>query len=296
MPHTTIPHKAGFVNIIGKPNTGKSTLINALVGENVSIVTAKAQTTRHRIIGIFNGENFQVVYSDTPGILAPQYALQKRMMKSAYSVLHDADVFIWVVDVEDLDVDLELQSRLHKAKSPVLLLLNKIDLLSNKNDIESFISEWGNSTSANKILAVSALHKQNLDQVLNYVLENIPEHPAYYPKDIITDRPERFFAAEIVREKIFLNYHEEIPYCVSVHVESFLETMNLIEISTIISVERQSQKGIIIGKDASAIKKVSIEAREELERFFNKKVYLEQYVKVVENWRKKDSSLDQLGY
>lgn len=289
-------HRSGFVNIVGNPNVGKSTLINALIGENIAIVTSKVQTTRHRILGILNGIDFQIVYSDTPGILDPKYALQKRMMKYAYSALHDADLFLWLVDINDDIIDTDLYSKLKRTEIPILLLLNKIDTLKVSGDLEKKVAEWGSKVEVENILAISALQKINIQKVNEYVLARMPVHPPYYDKDMITDRPERFFVTEIVREKILLNYHQEIPYCVEVCVEKFIETEDLIKISTTIYVERQSQKGILIGKDASAIKKVSTEARIDMEKFFNKKIFLEQYVKVAEDWRTKDSSLDQFGY
>lgn len=290
-------HRCGFVNIIGKPNAGKSTLINELVGENVAIVTNKAQTTRHRILGIVSGDDFQIVYSDTPGIITPKYELQKRMMRSANSAFHDADLFLWVMDATDeADVDLDLNRKLTKTGVKTILLLNKTDLLGGESVMQERMQELQQKVCVDTIIPISALKKFNTKKVSDYVLENLPEHPAYFPKDVFTDKPERFVVEEMIREKIFLNYHEEIPYCVSVKVDSFKESDRLIKISTVISVERQSQKAIIIGKDATALKKISTLARLDMENFFNKKIFLEQYVRVEENWRSRGAMLDQFGY
>ncbi len=290
-----LPHKAGFVNIIGKPNVGKSTLMNALVGEKLSIITAKAQTTRHRIAGILSGDNFQIVYSDTPGILTPNYALQESMMRAVRSALVDADVLLWVVDIRDQEFQPGLKAKLQQQTAPVLLLVNKADLV-NKENLENALQYWSSSVEVKAIIPISALQHYNIALVFDQILACLPIHPPYYPQDMLTDRPERFFTAEIIREKILKNYYQEIPYSVEVVVEALKEETELVRISAIINVEKQSQKGILIGDKGSALKKVGTESRQDLERFFGKKVFLEQYVKVVPNWRTKAQLLHKFGY
>jgi GTPase len=292
---TSSPHKAGFVNIIGKPNVGKSTLMNALLGEKLSIITAKAQTTRHRIAGILSGDDFQVIYADTPGMITPNYELQRSMMRVVRSSLVDADVLLWVVDVHERDVPTDFSAKLLQQTTPVFLLINKVDLID-KVALEKVIQYWSAHIPANAIIPVAALQSYNTALVFANILACLPEHPPYYPKDMLTDKPERFFAAEIIREKILCNYHQEIPYSVEVVIDAFKEEGKLIKISAIINVERQSQKNILIGKQGHALKKVGIEARHDLERFFGKKVFLEQYVKIVPDWRAKLHLLHQFGY
>ena len=289
------PHQAGFVNIIGKPNVGKSTLMNALVGDKLSIITAKAQTTRHRILGILNGANFQVVYSDTPGLLTPQYALQQSMMRAVRSVLVDADVLLWVVDVRDQAFPEDFCKKLQQHTAPVLMLVNKVDLVS-KETLDQTLRYWAESVDVAEIIPVAALQSHNVPYVLERILAHLPMHPPYYPKDMLSDKPERFFVAEIVREKILQHYHQEIPYSVEIVVDSFKEEASLIRLSVIIHVEKHSQKGIIIGKRGESLKKVGIAARQDLERFFRKKIFLEQYVKVVPGWRKQVQQLQRFGY
>lgn len=287
-------HKAGFVSIIGRPNVGKSTLMNKLVGENLSIITSKAQTTRHRIMGIISGDDFQIVYSDTPGLLEPKYELHKKMMSFVQVSLEDADLILLVVELGEKH-DEALFARLNHIKTPIFLVINKIDLAKG-SQLEDKIAYWKTQLKTKDILPVSALHGEGIDMLLKTILENLPVHPPYYPKDDLTDKNERFFAAEIIREKIFLNYSQEIPYSTEVSIEEFKDEEKIIRIRAIIYVERDSQKGIIIGKAGASLKKVGSEARKDLEEFFSKKVFLETHVKVAENWRKQKQRLKQFGY
>ena len=288
-------HKAGFVNIIGKPNAGKSTLMNALVGERLSIITAKAQTTRHRITGILSGDDFQIIYADTPGVITPHYPLQQSMMRAVHSALLDADVLLWVVDVQDQELPTDLHKKLEQQTVPIFLLINKVDLVS-KAALDKVLQHWSSHVSVEEIIPIAALQAYNTALVFERILACLPEHPPYYPKDSLTDKPERFFAAEIIREKILQHYHQEIPYSVEVVIEAFKEEANLVRISAIINVERQSQKSILIGSKGRALKKVGTEARQDLEQFLGKKVFLEQHVKVVPDWRTKAQLLRQFGY
>lgn len=286
--------KAGFVSIVGKPNVGKSSLMNKLIGENVSIITSKAQTTRHRIMGILNGDDYQIVYSDTPGILEPKYSLHEAMMNYVKVSLEDADLILLVVDINDKFEP--LFERFKKFTTPILLLLNKVDLAKG-SQVTDKITYWKQMLpNLSEILPVSAKSGENVDSILNYVRERLPQHPAYFPQDEFTDRTERFFASEIIREKIFLNYAEEIPYSCEVSVTSFKDEPDIIRISAMIYVERDSQKGIVIGKGGSSLKKVGTEARQDMEAFFGKKVFLETRVKVADNWRKEKHKLRQFGY
>ena len=291
-----IQHKAGFVNIIGKPNVGKSTLMNALIGENLSIITSKAQTTRHRIMGIVNGEDFQIVYSDTPGILNPGYKLQEHMLRFARTAISDADIILFVTEVdEDLSSLDDLLSNLKKTDAPVMVLINKIDL-STGDKVDELIKHWSASLPDARVLPISALEKFNLEQVFTGILELLPVSPPYYPKDELTDKSERFFVSEIIREKILLNYKQEIPYSVEVVVESFKEDDKIIRISCMIYVERDSQKGIIIGHQGKGLKRVGSQARVDIEKFFGKKIFLETRVKVKKDWRNDSRFLKQTGY
>lgn len=290
-------HKAGFVSIVGKPNVGKSTLMNQLVGERLSIVTHKSQTTRHRIMGILNGEDWQIVYSDTPGILKPEYELHKSMMRFVSTSLEDADIVLFVVELgqtlNEEDEDIQL---LKKAKAPVLLILNKIDTAKG-TQVTDKLRYWKEVfPEATDYLAVSALDGLNVGAVMDAIINRLPQHPPYFPKDELTDKPERFFAAEIVREKIFLNYKQEIPYSTEVAIEEFKEDDDIIRIRALIYVERNSQKGILIGKGGESLKKVGMQARADMETFFAKQVHLETFVKVQSDWRRKSRSLDQFGY
>lgn len=289
-------HKAGFVNIIGKPNVGKSTLMNALIGKNLSIITSKAQTTRHRILGIVNGEDFQVVYSDTPGLISPGYKLQEYMLKFARSAFTDADIILYVTDIEDGTENAgEMIGHLNKLKIPLLILINKIDL-SNEAAVNTLINDWQTAVPAATIIPISALEKFNLERIFTLILESLPESPPFYPKDELTDKSERFFVSEIIREKILLNYQQEVPYAVEVEVESFKESDKIINIRTIINVERESQKGILIGHQGKALKKVGSMARADMEKFFEKKIFLEMFVKVKKDWRNDERILKQFGY
>lgn len=287
-------HKSGFVSIVGRPNVGKSTLMNKLVGENLSIITSKAQTTRHRIMGILSGDNFQIVYSDTPGLLEPKYELHKKMMSFVQVSLEDADLILLVVELEE-KYDKALFDRLSRIQTPIYLVINKIDLAKG-SQLEDKIAYWKEQLNVKEIIPVSAISGKNVDRLFKLILENIPQHPAYYPKDDVTDKNERFFASEIIREKIFLNYSQEIPYSSEVSIEEFKDEEKIIKIRAIIYVERDSQKGILIGKGGASLKKVGTEARKDLEAFFDKKVFLETHVKVAENWRKQKQRLKQFGY
>ncbi len=287
-------HKAGFVSIIGKPNVGKSSLMNKLVGENLSIITAKAQTTRHRIMGILNGDDFQIVYSDTPGLLEPKYELHQAMMDYVKVSLDDADVILLIVELEE-KFDETLLAKFQKIQTPIILLINKIDLAKGSQVVDK-IEYWKNLIKTEVIIPVSAKTGENLDQVLTTIKKSLPEHPGFYPKDDLTDKSERFFASEIIREKIFLNYEQEIPYSTEVGIDSFKEEETIIRIRATIFVERDSQKGIVIGKAGSSLKKVGTEARQDLEKFFGKKIFLETHVKVSDNWRKQKLRLKQFGY
>lgn len=289
-------HKAGFVNIVGNPNVGKSTLMNLLVGERISIATFKAQTTRHRIMGILNTEDTQIVFSDTPGVLKPNYKLQESMLNFSESALTDADVLLYVTDVvEKPDKNSEFLEKVKKMKVPVLLLVNKIDL-SNQNDLAALVEEWHGILPDAEIIPISAGNRFNVDVVLRRVRELLPDSPPYFGKDQWTDKPARFFVTEIIREKILLYYDKEIPYSVEVVVEQFKEEAKSIHINAVIYVERDSQKGIIIGKEGKALKKVATEARRSLERFFGKSIFLETFVKVDKNWRNSDRELRNFGY
>ena len=289
-------HKAGFVNIIGNPNVGKSTLMNAFVGEKLSIITSKAQTTRHRIFGIVSGDNFQVVFSDTPGIIKPAYELQESMMDFVKSALDDADVLIYMVEIGEKTLkDEAFFNKIINSKIPVLLLINKIDK-SNQEQLETQVSFWKEQVPNAEIFPISALENFNTKEVFERILELLPESPAFYPKDQFTDKPERFFVNETIREKILLNYKKEIPYSVEVETESFVEDEDIIRIQSVIMVERDTQKGIIIGHKGSALKKVGIEARKDLETFFGKQIHLELFVKVNKNWRSNSNQLKRFGY
>lgn len=289
-------HKAGFVNIIGNPNVGKSTLMNALVGEKLSIITSKAQTTRHRILGIVNGEDYQIVFSDTPGIIKPAYQLQESMMDFVKSAFDDADVLIYMVEVGETAIKNEdFFNKIIKSKIPIILLLNKIDK-STPEEVKEKIEYWRNKVPNSFVYVISALERFNVDSVFYKIIELLPEAPPFYPKDQLTDKPERFFVNESVREKILKHYKKEIPYSVEVDTESFVEEEKIIKIRSNIIVERDTQKGIIIGHKGSAIKRVGAEARKDLEYFFGKKVYLELYVRVNKNWRSNEKELKRFGY
>lgn len=289
-------HKAGFVNIVGNPNVGKSTLMNLLVGERISIATFKAQTTRHRIMGILNTEDTQIVFSDTPGVLKPNYKLQESMLNFSESALTDADVLLYVTDViEKPDKNSEFLEKVRRMQVPVLLLVNKIDL-SNQGELTSLVEEWHESLPSAEIIPISAANRFNVDVVLRRVRELLPDSPPYFGKDQWTDKPARFFVTEIIREKILLYYDKEIPYSVEVVVEQFKEDDKAIRINAVIYVERDSQKGIIIGKEGRALKKVATEARRSLEKFFGKSIYLETFVKVDKDWRNSDRELRNFGY
>ena len=289
-------HRAGFVNIIGNPNVGKSTLMNALVGEKLSIVTAKAQTTRHRIMGIVNGEDYQIVYSDTPGILKPNYRLQKSMMNFVDTAIGDADIILYVTDtVEKGDKNDEYISKLQKIDCPVVLVINKIDISSQEQVLE-LMNWWKEQLPKAIIFPASAQEKFNLDNIFDAIVSNLPEAPAWYDKDVFTDKNLRFFASEIVREKIFLNYKEEIPYSCEVEIEEFKEGSERYDISAVIYVMRETQKGIIIGKGGQSLKKVGTQARIEMEDFFQKKVFLRLFVKVDADWRESKKELKRFGY
>lgn len=289
-------HKSGFVNIIGNPNVGKSTLMNALVGEKLSIITAKAQTTRHRIMGIVNSEDFQVVFSDTPGILRPNYKLQESMMKFVDTAIGDADVILYVTDVvEKYDKNEEYITRLQQINIPLILVINKIDLTTSEA-LDLLVETWTKLLPAAIIYPISAQEKFNVDGVFKRILSLLPESPAYYDKDALTDRNLRFFAAEIIREKILLNYSKEIPYCTEVTIEQFKEEAALYHIEAVVHVARNSQKGIIIGNGGSALKRIGIQARKDMEDFFEKKVFLRIFVKVNPDWRENPQQLKQFGY
>ena len=287
-------HKAGFVSIVGKPNVGKSTLMNRLVGENLSIISPKAQTTRHRIMGIINTDAYQIVYSDTPGILEPKYALHDAMMNYVKVSLEDADVILLVIESGE-KYDASVHDRFKTISAPILLLLNKVDK-SPKSDRKSLVAYWKNAIPVREVLPVSALTGENVDKILPTLLSLMPEHPSYFPKDELTNRSERFFAAEIIREKIFYNYNQEIPYSTEVGIEDFKDEEKILRIRATLFVERDSQKGILIGKAGSSLKKVGTEAREDMERFFGKKVFLETHVKVASDWRKQKDKLRMFGY
>lgn len=289
-------HKSGFVNIVGNPNVGKSTLMNLLVGEKVSIITSKAQTTRHRILGIVNTEDYQIVYSDTPGVLRPNYKLQESMLNFSESALSDADVLLYMTDVvEKTDKNEEFLKKVQRVDAPVLLLINKIDQ-TNQQELENLVAQWKELLPKAEIYPISALNKFNVDVIKNRILQLIPESPPYFEKDALTDRPARFFVTEIIREKILLYYQKEIPYAVEVIVEEFKEEKDIINIRALIIAERDTQKGIIIGHKGAALKKVATMARLDIERFFNKKIFLQIFVKVEKDWRSRDNLLRQYGY
>ncbi|MDA9977350.1 GTPase Era [Polaribacter sp.] len=289
-------HKSGFVNIIGNPNVGKSTLMNALVGEKLSIITPKAQTTRHRILGIVNHDNYQIVLSDTPGILKPAYELQSSMMDFVKSALDDADILIYMVEVGEKELKNEgFFNKIINSSIPVILLLNKIDT-STQEEVEEKVEYWKAKVPNALVFVISALERFNVDSLFEKIIELLPEGPAYYPKDQLTDKPERFFVNEKIREKILIHYKKEIPYSVEVETEEFTEEEHIVRIRSVIMVERDTQKGIIIGHKGSAIKRVGAEARKDLEKFFEKKVYIELYVKVNKNWRSDNTQLKRFGY
>ncbi|WP_339044177.1 GTPase Era [Cardinium endosymbiont of Tipula unca] len=286
-------YKAGFVAIIGKPNAGKSTLMNILVGEKLAITNAKAQTTRHKIYGIVSEKNFQIIYTDTPGIIAPAYPLQTAMMEAVKNARSDADVIVWLSDVQDLEMPSSLNET--REKRSTILVLNKIDLVT-PIQLSEAMAYWAHHSPGVEIVPVSAIKGNNTAQLLKKIVELLPKHPAYYPEEMLTDRPERFFVEEIIREKILDQYKQEIPYSVEVVVESFKEMETLIKIRAIMHVERSTQKGIIIGHKGEALKKLGTSAREDLERFFQKKIFLEQHIKVTPNWRKDELLLARFGY
>lgn len=287
--------KSGFVNIIGKPNAGKSTLLNAFVGEKLAIVTPKAQTTRHRIKGILTTDSYQIVFSDTPGIIEAKYALHKVMMRFVEESLEDADLLLWVIDVSNDEKDEKLISLLSHHQEHLMIILNKIDLINQKT-LENKVKEWQQLFPNVPIFPISASNRFQIDELLQKIVEKLPQHPAYFDEEALTDKTERFFAAEILREKIFLHYQKEVPYSTDVQIIAFKESEEILHIQAEIIVERDSQKGILIGKGGKDLKKVGTEARKEMEQFFGKKVYLEQFVKVEKDWRKQKKWLKRLGY
>ncbi|MFI1744229.1 MULTISPECIES: GTPase Era [Thalassobellus] len=289
-------HKAGFVNIIGNPNVGKSTLMNAFIGEKLSIITSKAQTTRHRILGIVNGDDFQVLFSDTPGIIKPAYELQESMMGFVKSAFEDADILLYMVEIgEQALKDEAFFKKITSSKIPVILLLNKIDK-SDQGQLEEQVQLWAEKVPNAEIIPISALEGFQVKEVFDRIIELLPESPAFYPKDQLTDKPERFFINETIREKILLHYKKEIPYAVEIETEEFFEEENIIRMRSVIMVERETQKGIIIGHKGSALKRVGVEARKDLEKFFGKQIHLELYVKVNKNWRSNQNQLKRFGY
>jgi len=288
-------HRAGFVNILGNPNVGKSTLMNVLVGEKLSIITNKAQTTRHRIMGIVNGDDFQIVYSDTPGIIQPSYKLQESMMSYIDNVLIDADLFLYIVESKAEIKNPLVEEKLTKTKVPIIILLNKIDL-SNQTDVMENLQYWQTKFPNAEVIPVSAKEKFNIEKVFESIINHLPISPAYYDKEEMTTKSERFFTGEIIREKILLHYKKEIPYSVEVEIQLFKEEGRLIKISSMIYVSRQSQKGIIIGHEGKMLKKVGTEARVDLESFFGKKVFLDLFVKVKKDWRDNENELKRFGY
>ena len=289
-------HKAGFVNIIGNPNVGKSTLMNAFVGEKLSIITSKAQTTRHRIFGIVSGDDFQIVFSDTPGIIKPSYALQASMMDFVKSAFEDADILIYMVEIGEKELkDEAFFKRINQLDVPVLLLINKVDT-SDQNVLEEQVAYWKEKVPRAEIYPISALRNFQTEVVFNRIIELLPESPAFFPKDQLTDKPERFFVNEIIREKILLHYKKEIPYSVEVETESFADSETIIHIRSVIMVERENQKGIIIGHKGEALKRVGVEARTDLEKFFGKQIHLELFVKVNKDWRNNVRQLRRFGY
>ncbi len=290
-------HKSGFVNIVGNPNVGKSTLMNDLVGERVSIITAKAQTTRHRIMGIVNTPEYQIVFSDTPGVLAPKYKLQEKMLGFSECALTDADILLYVTDVvEDPTKNADFLAKVAKEKVPVLLVINKIDLLKGQSELEEIVARWKEILPNAEIFPTSAKEHFNVDSLMSRIVSLLPECPPYFGKDALTDKPARFFVTEIIREKILLNYDKEVPYSTEVIVEKFDEKDDSIHIMAVIYVERDSQKGIIIGRGGSKLKRVGIDARKDIETFFGKRVYLEMFVKVEADWRNRDNKLRSFGY
>jgi len=289
-------HKAGFVNIVGNPNVGKSTIMNALVGEKISIITSKSQTTRHRIMGIVNGDDFQIVYSDTPGVIVPNSKLHESMLKFSKSALEDADIIIYVTDVfEKIDKNIDFIEKTKKTGNPIILLINKVDL-SDQEKLIKFTEKWEEILPDAYIIPTSATERFNIDVLLKKIIEFLPISPPFFPKDQLTDKSERFFVSEIIREKILLNYKKEVPYSVEIEVEEFKEEAKIIRIRALIYVERDSQKGIIIGKKGEALKRTGTMARIELEKFFDKKVFLQMFVKVDKDWKNKPRSLRQFGY
>lgn len=289
-------HRAGFVNIVGNPNVGKSTLMNALVGERISIITSKAQTTRHRIMGIVNGDDFQIVYSDTPGVLKPNYKLQESMREFSDSALKDADVLLYVTDVLDnQSKNVDFLENVKLIASKKIVVVNKIDLID-QTQLLKLVDYWHRTLPEAEIIPISAQEKFGIPQLLKRIVELLPESPPYFDKDALTDKPERFFVNEIIREKILLHYDKEVPYSVEVAVEEFKEEENIINISALIFCERDSQKGIIIGKNGSALKRIGSEARKDIEAFFLKKVFLQLYVKVEKDWRNRENKLRNFGY
>ena len=291
-------HKAGFVNIVGNPNVGKSTLMNQLIGERISIATFKAQTTRHRIMGIVNADDYQIVFSDTPGVLSPKYKLQESMLEFSQEALVDADILLYVTDVvEDPTKNRAFLDRVAANRNfPVLLVINKIDLLKGNDDLERIIDRWKGILPQAEVFPTSALAKFNVSSIMKRIVELLPDSPPFFGKDALTDKPARFFVTEIIREKILLDYDKEVPYATEVLVEKFHETENSIHIMAVIFVERDSQKGIIIGRGGAKLKQVGIEARKDIEQFFGKKVMLELYVKVEKDWRNRDNKLRAFGY
>ncbi len=288
-------HKAGFVSLVGKPNVGKSTLMNALVGEKLSIVTPKAQTTRHRILGIVNEDDYQIVFSDTPGIIKPVYGMQESMMSFVNGSLVDADIILFVTDINEKYDENDVLEKLAKTTSPIAVVINKIDK-SNEDLVKEKITYWEETLKPKAVFAVSALHDHNVPAVMQFIMDNLPEHPAYYDKDTLTDRNERFFVSEIIREKVFKLYEKEIPYSTEVIITAFKDEPKIIRISSEIIVERDSQKNIIIGKAGEMLKKVGTYARKDMEEFLQKKVFLEMFVKVIPDWRNRKNYLKSFGY
>ncbi len=290
-------HKSGFVNIVGNPNVGKSTLMNSLVGERISIITSKAQTTRHRIMGIVNTDDMQIVYSDTPGVLKPNYKLQESMLNFSQSALVDADILLYVTDtVETPDKNSDFLDRVAHETIPVIVIINKVDLLAGQQELEAIVEKWSQLLPRAEIIPISAMLRFNVDYLLKRIQDLLPESPPFFEKDALTDKPARFFVNEIIREKILLTYDKEIPYACEVVVEQFKESDRRIDISAVIYVERDSQKGIIIGKGGSALKRVGTAARKDIEAFFGKSAYLQLYVKVEKDWRNRENKLRSFGY